>query len=107
MSSWHTGDEPSPELPNRRRLSADLADVFTTQAGRACLAIVRDLNGFKGYNDAFGHVEGDLLLQPECAPGRALPAGGTAYRLGGDEFCVLLDDDRPTPTGSSRCVERP
>ena len=48
-----------------------------------------DLDGFKDYNDAFGHPAGDALL------GRLAPAlatvGGRAYRLGGDEFCLLLD----------------
>ncbi len=85
------------ELPNRRRLSADLADVFATERG-ACLAVF-DLDGFKAYNDAFGHHEGDLLLQRLSARlARALPPGGSAYRLGGDEFCVLLDEDADTDT---------
>lgn len=50
-----------------------------------------DLNGFKNYNDAFGHPAGDALLQ---RLGRALADaaagfGGRAYRPGGDEFCVI------------------
>jgi diguanylate cyclase (GGDEF)-like protein len=49
-----------------------------------------DLNGFKSYNDSFGHGAGDDLL---ARLGRALAAAvapkGRAYRLGGDEFCVL------------------
>jgi diguanylate cyclase (GGDEF)-like protein len=51
-----------------------------------------DLDGFKGYNDSFGHLAGDALLQ---RLGRALSGAvapdGRAYRLGGDEFCVLAD----------------
>ena len=51
-----------------------------------------DLDGFKEYNDAFGHAAGDALLQ------RLAPALG-GYRLGGDEFCLLLpgalDEDAP------------
>jgi two-component system, cell cycle response regulator len=51
-----------------------------------------DLDGFKHYNDNFGHPVGDALLQ---RLGRNLAAhlagGGTGYRMGGDEFCVLLD----------------
>jgi two-component system cell cycle response regulator len=53
-----------------------------------------DLNGFKAYNDAFGHAAGDDLLS---RLGRALRAAmaprGIAYRLGGDEFCVLAPVD--------------
>jgi diguanylate cyclase (GGDEF)-like protein len=50
-----------------------------------------DLNGFKQYNDSFGHVSGDALLARLGARLRetVAPFGG-AYRLGGDEFCVLV-----------------
>jgi diguanylate cyclase (GGDEF)-like protein len=53
-----------------------------------------DLDGFKGYNDTFGHLAGDALLAH--LGGRlaaAVAPHGTAYRLGGDEFCVLLPAD--------------
>ena len=55
-----------------------------------------DLNGFKSYNDRFGHPAGDALLARLGARLQAgLGDGGRAYRLGGDEFCVLVrvDDD--------------
>ena len=49
-----------------------------------------DLDGFKVYNDTYGHPAGDALL---ALLGRRLAAatqdGASAYRLGGDEFCVL------------------
>jgi diguanylate cyclase (GGDEF)-like protein len=59
-----------------------------------------DLDGFKQYNDAFGHAAGDTLLRRLGTDLNAAVAGhGRAYRLGGDEFCVLLDhhagDDHP------------
>ena len=51
-----------------------------------------DLDGFKTYNDTFGHLAGDQLL---ARVGHRLlefvAPHGRAYRLGGDEFCVLLD----------------
>src|SRR5207244_3632623 len=47
-------------------------------------------DGFKNYNDSFGHLPGDALLR---RLGQKLAAAaatwGTAYRLGGDEFCLL------------------
>jgi diguanylate cyclase (GGDEF)-like protein len=50
-----------------------------------------DLNGFKRYNDSFGHAAGDsLLARIGGALGVAVDTRGHAYRLGGDEFCVLL-----------------
>jgi two-component system cell cycle response regulator len=51
-----------------------------------------DLDGFETYNDTFGHLAGDQLL---ARVGHRLlefvAAHGRAYRLGGDEFCVMLD----------------
>ena len=80
-------------LANRRRLMSDLEDalaVASAEAGRTLVFF--DLDGFKGYNDAFGHTAGDALLARlgrELA--RSVTGSGGAYRLGGDEFCVLLD----------------
>ncbi len=79
-------------LGNRPRLLHDLdaAVARTRDAGPVTLAFC-DLNGFKRYNDSFGHAAGDALLARLGAA--LLGAGeglGHAYRLGGDEFCVLL-----------------
>ena len=49
-----------------------------------------DLNGFKGYNDSFGHPAGDALLARLGARLAAALPGREAYRLGGDEFCALV-----------------
>jgi two-component system cell cycle response regulator len=54
--------------------------------------VILDLNGFKAYNDAFGHPAGDQLLSRVGARLAAVARGrGAAYRLGGDEFCALFD----------------
>jgi two-component system cell cycle response regulator len=75
-------------LGNRRALIRDL-ELAEADGGEHVLALF-DLDGFKGYNDAFGHPAGDALL---TRLGRNLAttiAGhGAAYRIGGDEFCVL------------------
>jgi diguanylate cyclase (GGDEF)-like protein len=89
-------------IANRRQLKADL-DQGLKQASRdrPLLLMLFDLNGFKGYNDSFGHPAGDALL---IRLAKALDVamadhGGSAYRLGGDEFCVLaaVDTDNTTP----------
>jgi diguanylate cyclase (GGDEF)-like protein len=68
-------------LPNRRALTDDLDDALA--GGRDHTLVFFDLDGFKTYNDTFGHAAGDALL------GRlASKLGG--YRLGGDEFCLLV-----------------
>jgi diguanylate cyclase (GGDEF)-like protein len=78
-------------LGNRRKLLEDLrVQLRSASTERPLVLLLFDLNGFKSYNDTFGHSAGDELL---ARLGRALRAavgdGGTAYRLGGDEFCVL------------------
>jgi diguanylate cyclase (GGDEF)-like protein len=80
-------------LANRRALMRDLeeATAHATPAERRTVALF-DLDGFKQYNDAFGHAAGDALLQRLGTDLDAAVEGhGSAYRLGGDEFCVLLD----------------
>ena len=50
-------------LGNRRKLVADLeAHLDRADPDRSHLLVVFDLNGFKGYNDRFGHPAGDALL---------------------------------------------
>ncbi len=82
-------------LANRRQLISDLEDSFRDRQRAATLAFF-DLDGFKRYNDTYGHIVGDaLLVRLAAALSAAVTAKGAAYRLGGDEFCVLLDGRYP------------
>jgi diguanylate cyclase (GGDEF)-like protein len=91
-------------LGNRRALTDDLERaiasteddlepllaIASTEDDLEPLLAIFDLNGFKQYNDTFGHGAGDSLLAR--LGGRlatAVDGAGSAYRLGGDEFCVL------------------
>jgi len=77
-------------LGNRRALTRDLDRVAGGQRAGAVLALF-DLDGFKHYNDSYGHPAGDALLQRLGAKlADHVAGGGSAYRMGGDEFCVLL-----------------
>jgi two-component system, cell cycle response regulator len=86
--------DPLTGLGNRRQLMADIdAAMVEASAGRPHTLAFFDLDGFKGYNDSFGHNAGDALLHRlGNALNDAVGGYGTAYRLGGDEFCVLIDD---------------
>ena len=78
-------------LGNRRQLMEDLAAVAEEATDEEPSGlIIFDLDGFKQYNDRYGHPVGDALL------GRlgqrlndAVRGIGRSYRLGGDEFCVI------------------
>jgi diguanylate cyclase (GGDEF)-like protein len=81
-------------LGNRRQLTADLRAAFDqrAQSAGATLLLLFDLDGFKAYNDTFGHLAGDeLLARLGGRLRRAVNGVGRAYRLGGDEFCAHLD----------------
>jgi diguanylate cyclase (GGDEF)-like protein/putative nucleotidyltransferase with HDIG domain len=84
-------------LGNRRKLLSDL-EARDAAAGSGYALAMFDLDGFKTYNDTFGHPAGDALLE-RLSRKLALVAGdrACAYRLGGDEFCLLVDQ-----TGSAR-----
>jgi len=85
-------EDPLTGLANRRQLARDLDAVWARASDEEPVRLVLfDLDGFKSYNDNFGHLGGDLLLARLArALGRAVGAHGCAYRLGGDEFCALL-----------------
>lgn len=79
-------------LGNRGRMEVELAETCGRASGkRPAMLYLFDLNGFKRYNDTFGHPAGDRLLG---RLGNSLKAAvgedGSAYRIGGDEFCLLL-----------------
>jgi diguanylate cyclase (GGDEF)-like protein/putative nucleotidyltransferase with HDIG domain len=78
-------------LGNRRQLMNQLEEVIADASVEdPWLLVIFDLDGFKGYNDAFGHPAGDALLQHLGVRLASVPdPGGAAFRLGGDEFCLL------------------
>jgi two-component system, cell cycle response regulator len=98
--------DPLTSLRNRRALMIDLEQALAAEhAGESALALF-DLDGFKTYNDSFGHPAGDALL---LRLGRQLETmvepHGRAYRLGGDEFCVLASTEGLTPEATARAAE--
>jgi diguanylate cyclase (GGDEF)-like protein len=80
-------------LGNRRKLMDDAERKLELASPDAPIVLaIFDLDGFKVYNDTFGHPAGDALLARLGDRLRdALPGEATAYRMGGDEFCVLCD----------------
>ncbi len=83
------------DLPNRRALMLDLESAIArpAPAGSLRLLALFDLDGFKLYNDTFGHPAGDALLARLGGRLESFAASHEArgYRLGGDEFCLLAE----------------
>jgi diguanylate cyclase (GGDEF)-like protein/putative nucleotidyltransferase with HDIG domain len=83
-------------LPNRRKLVEDLETAFSAPALDKVGLALFDLNGFKTYNDLFGHPAGDTMLTRLAQRlSRAVDGEATAYRIGGDEFCVVTRSRSP------------
>jgi diguanylate cyclase (GGDEF)-like protein len=73
--------------------------------------VVFDVDSFKQINDRYGHLQGDVCLAEiaDCIK-KAYARCGYCYRIGGDEFCVLLrdaaDEARCTAALQSLLAER-
>ncbi|MCK0472402.1 EAL domain-containing protein [Halalkalibacter sp. APA_J-10(15)] len=81
------------KLPNRYRLEQKLESFVQEKRELTCIFI--DLDRLKFTNDTLGHAAGDLLLQ-EVAKRlqQSLKAEDLLARVGGDEFVILLIDER-------------
>jgi diguanylate cyclase (GGDEF)-like protein len=85
-------------LGNRRRLMREIEDELRQADARPLMMILFDLDGFKLYNDTFGHPAGDALLMRLAGNLDAAVSGrGRVYRMGGDEFCVIGSAARVGP----------
>jgi diguanylate cyclase (GGDEF)-like protein len=91
LSREHALTDALTGLPNRRKFLADLREsIAHADPQSPQLLVLFDLNGFKRYNDTYGHLAGDALLARLGASlAAAVEPRGRAYRLGGDEFCTL------------------
>jgi len=99
--------DPLTQLPNRRAFMRELdrgvAEAFAADVPLAL--IVLDLDGLKQLNDRHGHAAGDdclvrvgRLLRTELRP------GDKAFRIGGDEFAILLPET--SGPGAEEVTER-
>jgi diguanylate cyclase (GGDEF)-like protein len=99
--------DPLTRLLNRRafveRLDGEVARAVRYR--RTFGLVICDLDGFKTLNDQFGHAAGDEALQQFARTLQsALRRGDLAFRIGGDEFALLLAE--ATETDAREVVER-
>jgi diguanylate cyclase (GGDEF)-like protein/PAS domain S-box-containing protein len=100
LQSSHTASQlamydPLTALPNRLSMSKCLAAGLAAfgQPGKSCAVFLIDLDRFKQVNDSLGHPAGDALLKQVAD--RLLKIAGDrekVFRLGGDEFQIVLTD---------------
>jgi len=93
--------DPLTDLFNRRYLEETLPrDLYQAQRRNAPLSVVMlDLDGFKQFNDSYGHGAGDALLREFGRILRAhLRKSDISCRYGGDEFLLVLPDSSVTDT---------
>jgi diguanylate cyclase (GGDEF)-like protein len=93
--------DPLTQLSNRLRLHEDLVAVHerARRSRRPFTVALCDLDGFKAYNDTYGHLEGDEVLRKVgLTIANHVRAGDGAYRYGGEEFLILLPDETVAET---------
>ena len=88
--------DPLTELGNRRSFDEALSLAWrdASRRGAVLSLVLADADHFKSFNDLYGHLEGDRLLQ---AAGKVLTSAlrrpaDQAFRIGGEEFAILLPD---------------
>jgi diguanylate cyclase (GGDEF)-like protein len=84
--------DPLTGLANRRHMQVVLKhSLSAAQRGDALSVVMVDLDGFKGINDEYGHLEGDRVLRrvADCLR-EEIRGADLAVRFGGDEFLIIL-----------------
>ena len=83
--------DPLTGLRNRRNLNRAIDDAIAASGPAGVSLIVVDADAFKRVNDELGYETGDAVLKGIAwIVDEAMPPGGFAARLGGEEFAVVL-----------------
>jgi diguanylate cyclase (GGDEF)-like protein len=77
-------------LGNRASLHEDLDALLSGEDAQPAAVAIFDLDGFKDINDTLGHTVGDALLKEAARRLASVCGEGTVYRVGGDEFVLVL-----------------
>jgi diguanylate cyclase (GGDEF)-like protein len=89
--------DPLTRVHNRRWLEGSLPRTLARheRGDRPVCAIMLDIDRFKAFNDAHGHLAGDALLREIAVALRgSLRRNDVVARYGGEEFAIILPDTR-------------
>ncbi len=95
--SIETGRDPLTGLVNRRRFDQALEHAVARAKvdGKPLAFLMIDIDGFKSFNDRFGHVTGDSVLRLVGSTlVQSIKGQDTAARYGGEEFAVILPNTK-------------
>ncbi|MEQ6389036.1 EAL domain-containing protein [Bacillaceae bacterium S4-13-58] len=94
--------DPLTGLKNRSSFTQDLANMTRSanQKSETFGLLLIDLDRFKNVNDNLGHHSGDILLKEATSRLGAIIEKDRIYRLGGDEFIILLPN-----ADQQKCIE--
>ena len=94
MQTRNAHHDQLTDLQNRRAY-AETIEKMSEELPPCCTVVIADINGLKEMNDARGHAAGDELIigAAECLL-RSFKGIDTVYRIGGDEFCVIITDEK-------------
>lgn len=83
--------DPLTGIPNRRAFEERLGEAFAKRGGEPIVLAMIDIDHFKAFNDAHGHLEGDraLVAVARALAGELRGEGDLVARLGGEEFAVM------------------
>ena len=91
-------------LSNRKKLQEDI-DILLDKKDVIFAFLFIDLNKFKSINDNYGHLAGDhILINVAVRLRNIISPPDEVYRIGGDEFIVILRDLKSTANAEKVAV---
>ncbi|WP_124748934.1 EAL domain-containing protein [Alteromonas facilis] len=89
--------DPLTDLPNRSFFQASHHNLVRKNVPHTLICL--DMDNFKKINDSLGHQTGDILIkQIARRVQRITGSSATCYRLGGDEFSLLIENKEDVHT---------
>lgn len=98
--------DPLTRVYNRIAMEEAVSDVLKHGIGETHALVMIDLDHYKSINDTYGHSDGDVVLTEFANRLIAFfRSGDLIARMGGDEFCVLMQKIRGGEDALAKCSQ--